>query len=396
MKKYFSMIAVVSAIGFWSCDSGKNKQPESNSLGNFEFEKLDSVQVNLLGNPVLADAAFGKILLFETKTREFIVLDQKSEIQSRFILSEDSPEHFGFPLLLPAFLTEDQVIIPGTKGIFIYDLQGNLKTKLRHPEALSGSTFTDFPGYSIEPLWLANQPKILSKSFRTYDSYIGEKEFYPRFRGIELLNLQDSSSKAWIPFPENSRFLDGNGYIQSDFEPYFGADEQGIYLAFAGEPWLHRYAWLDDSLKFMETLPLDLPEFSEIKGKPIEQLEGIGVSTNLSTAAIRKITSWNDLILVTFYPGLSTEQSESISIEFQKGNREEAMAKMKTILADRKMGMAIVDKNSFNQIGIIRFPPWVNANGFVLDGDDFWFQKAFNPEQEEDFLKIYKVKLIEK
>lgn len=396
MVNNFWKIAFAAAIVLGSC-SPKNQESSELSSGNsWEFEKVDSLQIDLLGSPVLADVEFGKVLIYDTQSREFIILNLQGEVQSRFSKAGDSFDNFGFPLLLPAFLSENQVMIPGTSGLFIYDLEGNLIAKIPHPEALSGSTFTNFPGYSIEYLGSGNEKTILSKSFRTYESYIGEKEFYSRFKALEVLNLRDTLSQAWIPFPEDSRFKNGNGYIQSDFEPYFAGDEKGIFLAFAGEPRLHQYSSSGDSLIYEHSLELKLPDFGEIKGQPLEKLEGMGVSTNLSTAAIRKISLWKDKILVVFYPGLSTEESEAISQEYQKGNRDQAMDQMKSILADRKMGLAIVDKNSFKQLGVIRFPTWVNANGFVRNGEDFWFQKAFNPDLEEDFLRIYKVKLVEK
>ena len=395
MNKLLSIKLVLIAIFVWGCTKTEDKKITKNP-SSWEFEKVDSLQLDIVESPVLADVEFGKILIYDTQSREFSILNQEGEIQSRFTKGGDSFDNFGFPLLLPAFLSENQVMIPGTSGLFIYDLKGSLIAKIPHPEAISGSTFTNFPGYSIEYSAIGNQTKILNKSFRTNETYIGQKDFYSRFRALEVLSLNDTTSKAWIPFPEESRFKNGNGYIQSDFEPYFNSDEQGIYLAFAGEPILHYYAWSEDSITYKQSLSLELPDFADIKGQPLEKLADLGVSTNLSKASIRKISLWEDKIMILFYPGLSTEQADAVSTEFQKGNRDEALALRKSFLGDRQMGMAVVDKNSFQQLGVVRFPDWVNANGFVQAGEHFWFQKAFNPDQEEDFFRIYKVKLIEK
>lgn len=396
MNRYSYLLLLSFGFLIWSCNPNAQETVVNRAPANWEFEKVDSLQIDILGNPVLADVEFGKVLVYDTQSREFLILNLQGEVQSRFIKNPDSFDNFGFPLLLPAFLDENQVMIPGTSGLFIYDLEGNMEAKIPHPEVLSGGTFSNFPGYSIDYLKTGDNQLILSKSFRIFESYVGQKEFYSRFRALEVLNLKDTTSLAWIPFPEDSRFKNGNGYIQSDFEPYFAADEKGVYLAFAGEPRLHQFAWSGDSLSYQKTLDLKLPDFAEITGQPLEKLADVGVSTNLSTAAIRKVSLWGDRILILFYPGLSTEQAEAITMEFQKGNREEALAMRKSFLGDRKMGMAVVDKNSFQQLGIAQFPDWVNPGGFVREGEDFWFQKAFNPDKEEDFLKIYKVKLVEK
>jgi hypothetical protein len=34
--------------------------------------------------------------------------------------------------------------------------------------------------------------------------------------------------------------------------------------------------------------------------------------------------------------------------------------------------------------------------GFALDGDKFYFQKEPNPDQEEEFIRLYRYQVIEK
>ncbi len=199
-----------------------------------------------------------------------------------------------------------------------------------------------------------------------------------------------------IAFAPNSRFLNGNGFIQSDFEPVFSADEGGIFLAFAGDPVLHQYTWLGDSVSLEKSIKLSLPDFGEITGQPLKSLEGVGASTSMLTASVRKISKWNDKVLVQFFPGLSTEEDLALDQDYENGNEEEAKAKIQKLFTERKVRLAIVDPLEGKQLGIIDFPEWVNSSGFVLDGEDFWFVKRFNPEAEEDFIKLYKAKLIEK
>jgi hypothetical protein len=55
-----------------------------------------------------------------------------------------------------------------------------------------------------------------------------------------------------------------------------------------------------------------------------------------------------------------------------------------------------VDPKNSQQLGSISFPDKVDARGFVKDGDDFWFVKKFNPDQEEDFIRLYRYQLLQK
>lgn len=217
MSRYSYLLLFPFGFLIWGCSPNSPETAKTHIPVNWEFEKVDSLQVDILGSPVLADVEFGKVLIYDTQSREFLIMNLEGDIESRFTKEGDSFDNFGFPLLLPAFLNENQVMIPGTSGLFIYDLEGNLEAKIPHPEVISGSTFTNFPGYSIDYLKTEDNQLILSKSFRIYESYIGQIEFYSRFRALEVLNLDDTTSRAWIPFPEDSRFKNGNGYIQSDF-----------------------------------------------------------------------------------------------------------------------------------------------------------------------------------
>ena len=139
-----------------------------------------------------------------------------------------------------------------------------------------------------------------------------------------------------------------------------------------------------------------LPYFGEITGQPLKMLEGVDASTNMMTASIRKVVSWKDKILIQFFPGFSTEESLAVDEDYLNGNEEAAKAKTSKLFSERKMGMSVVDTLAAKQLEIIEFPTWLNPTGFILDGENFWFQKAFNSESEEDFIKLYKVKLVQK
>jgi hypothetical protein len=47
-------------------------------------------------------------------------------------------------------------------------------------------------------------------------------------------------------------------------------------------------------------------------------------------------------------------------------------------------------------IGNLDFPIGVNVSGFASGGGFLWMEKSPNEEEEEDFLRIYKVKLVVK
>lgn len=396
MKRLLQNAALMAAFFVWSCSPTKEEAIDTSDARNWEFELVDSLQFNYLGAPIFADAEFEKVLFFDSQRQEFIILDEKGNLVSQFTKTGDAPDTFGFNLLLPSFLSENEIMMPGTLGIFIFDLEGNFKKKIAYPEPQSGGVFVNTPGKSLDHFYYQNKNLIVGPSFRTNNLSFGDKEFYLLYKGLEIQDPETGEARAYAPFREGSRFLDGLGYINSDFDPVFAINGQGAFIAFAGEPILHHYSWESDSLTWKKSTPLELPDFGNITGKPLEQLKGIQASTNLITAAIKKVVTWNDLVLIQFWPGFSTEESESISELYQSGKEDEAKLRMENFYKNRKMGMAVVDPKNSQQLGSISFPDKVDARGFVKDGDDFWFVKKFNPDQEEDFIRLYRYQLVEK
>jgi len=396
MKRLLQNAALMAAFFVWSCSPTKEEAIDTSDARNWEFELVDSLQFDYLGAPIFADVEFGKVLFYDSQNQEFIILDEKGNLVSQFAKTGDAPDTFGFNLLLPSFLSENEIMMPGTLGIFIFDLEGNFKKKIAYPEPQSGGVFVNTPGKSLDHFYYQNKNLIVGPSFRTNNLSFGDKEFYLLYKGLEIQDPETGEARAYAPFREGSRFLDGLGYINSDFDPVFAINGQEAFIAFAGEPILHHYSWKSDSLTWKKSTPLELPDFGNITGKPLEQLKGIQASTNLITAAIKKVVTWNDLVLIQFWPGLSTEESESISELYQSGKEDEAKLRMENFYKNRKMGIAVVDPKNSQQLGFISFPDKVDARGFVKEGDSFWFVKKFNPDQEEDFIRLYRYQLVEK
>lgn len=367
------------------------------SSGSWKFELQDSIQFDFLGNPVLSDVEFGKILIYDELGREFILLDQESgKLINKFSKKGDRLDYFGYQSILPGFLDENRIAIAGLLGIFVFSPEGKLLRKLAHPEPQSGSAFISMPGKSIQWIDFQNKRHILFKSLRTHESFQGEKKFYTRFRAIEITDPETGDSQEFIPFRQGSRFLNGLGWEMPDYEPVFTSDSEDIFIAFATEPKIHKYEISGDSLVWKQSQNLDLINFGEISGKPLKSFEEITFSSNILQAAIWKIAVWKDKLLVYYYSGLSTKEMEETDLLYEQGRNEEAMAIAKKRDKGKSSNLLILEKSTLLPITHISLPHNVNRRGFALDGDNFFFQKAGNPDLEEDFIRLYRYKLIEK
>ena len=177
MRKFLRGAVLIAAFIVWGCGSGEEDLAGTEIGNSWEFEKVDSLQFEIIGRPIFTDAEFGKILLYDGPKQEFIILDEKGTLINRFTKSGDSPDSFGFNLLLPGFLSDSEIMMAGTLGIFVYDISGNLVKKISHPEPQSGGVLTSYPGKSIDHFYRNGENKILSKSFRTFESTLLMRNF---------------------------------------------------------------------------------------------------------------------------------------------------------------------------------------------------------------------------
>ena len=119
-------------------------------------------------------------------------------------------------------------------------------------------------------------------------------------------------------------------------------------------------------------------------------------SLNIYQAAIWKISIWKDKILVYYYSGLSTKEIEETRLLQEQGRTEEGIALRKKQMEGKSMQLLILEKSTLNPLTHITLPENVNTMGFVMDGENFYFEKAANPDAEEDFIRIYRYQLLGK
>ena len=121
---YFLILLIL-----FSCGNEKNNESvqNPNSEGSLELQKVDSVDYKLLGDPILADVSDdrSRMLIYDYASSEIITIDEDGMLLGKFSKTEDTPDAYGFMMELPGFLGNDQVVVNGMRGVFIYDLEGN-------------------------------------------------------------------------------------------------------------------------------------------------------------------------------------------------------------------------------------------------------------------------------
>lgn len=396
MKNYLLYFFASIFAGF-AC-SAPEKSSEDSKIPELSLEIIDSLDLQVLGDPLITSVSeSGKSFLFyEYLSKEIILTDNKGEIQSQFNKTEDTSDSYEFMLEPPGFIGEDQVVVVGASGTYLYDKSGTMIKKIDHPEDLSGGGSISFPGKSVETVTLNGQPHLITRSVRSRDTYPGEQKYYDTFKHFELVDIATGSSTEIVPFEKNSRFLDGMGYYESDFWPALEAKDGKLYVALAGEPILYQYSLSPEGATLDTLVNLTIPGFAGIEGTPrAEFAEGM-VMLNGSTSSIQNIHIVGDKLILNYYGGISAEDNAELSKLYEANKMEEAEEMYFRLDSQVSRGVLVFDLASLTFLGNLSLPKNADLESFASGGGYLWMQKNPNDELEEDFLRIYKVKLTEK
>lgn len=392
--QFFFVFVLFSLL--FSCGSEEKEAPITEIA--FEWKIVDSLDFKYLGNPILADvdASGGRAIFYDFASSNILITDLEGNLVSEFNKTEDTPDSYGFMTNLPGFFKEDQISVMGIAGVFIYDLEGNMVQRIKHPEALGGAAFMALSGKSMEKISLGGKEYILSKSVRGRETFPGEPKFYEVFRALELIDTETGESTEIIPFEEGSLFKNGLGYWESDYMPAFEARNEKIYIALGGEGVLRVYNLRDGEAVLDTAIRLSIPNFQVIEGNELSTFQEGTIMLEGGVPSIQNIHIVEDKILLPYYAGMDSQTSEELDELWMSGAEEEAEIAYEQAEREVPKGVLIFDLSTLTYLGRLEMPEKAPSPSFASAGDFLWMEKPASEEVEEDFVRLYKVKISEK
>ncbi len=391
MRQFIYLCLIATVI--FSCSSPQEQS--SDSKNDYALMIVDSLDLNVLGSPMLLDVSpdGDRFAFYDYSGKEFIFTDDKGAVIGKFSKKGDTPDAYGFLMEFPGFINEEKVALAGMNGVFIFDLNGNMIKRMPHPESLRGAGFMSFVGKGMETITLDGKPYLLSKSVRTRDTYPGEQKFYDEFRALELIDLESGDFIEIVPFEEGSLFLNGNGFFESDYAPALEAIGDRLYVALGGESKLRVYKLSTAGAQLEHTVDLEIPGFEKLPVTSRDEFYKGSVTIKGSTPGIRNIHVIDGKIILHYYGGIPEPIMKEADSFWEAGNEEEAERLYEKASKEVTQGVLILDLENLQIVGNIPFPEGINKSGFASGGGFLWMEKAPNEEEEEDFLRVYKVKV---
>lgn len=394
MRNSFFIAGFLSLVLF-SCGTSEQKTETKPEL-LLNLELADSLDLDFLGSPILASSnpEGSRLAFFDYPSQKIIITDGAGEILDTLSKQGDTPDAYGFMIDLPVIYGNDKVIQIGMNGVFIYTQSGEMLKKIKHPEDMGGAVFSSRTGKTSKIIRLNGTPYLLMNSIRTRETYAGAQEFYDTYKAIELVDLETGESLDFGPFEEGSLFLNGKGFIQSDYYPAFAENNGKLYLSHGGEPKVWIYDFSPSESKLDTALSLDIPGLFPIEGIDRNELSEGSYSFHGGTAAIRNIFIQNGLIIISYYPGMDPKQMDQAQKLFSEGKEDEGRAIYNKLNRETSPGIFVYDETTLEFLGRLSYPEIANTGGLLANDEFIYFQKKPDPDMEEDFLRVYKYKLI--
>ncbi|MFC0262623.1 hypothetical protein [Fontibacter flavus] len=385
-KNYFNSALIALALfSILACSRKELESSADTSPKSYGVEILDSLVVDYIGllswSHISPDGR--KFLAMDLQKSDVLLIDNEGQILQTLNKSGDQPESIGPNLMgRPQFRNDTEIAFLGTKGLFLFDLRGNLKQQFE-PDfnpimnfiILNADVFQfRDPNFALGLMAGRN-----TEGSGFYESTEGTK--------FEAIDLSKGSYLGVIPFPENSRFKASEIFPVTNTVPLLRTTKEGLYIAFKNESKIFFYNW-DDLNKPSKEIQLQVDNFQLIKGKDPKSVNQNMISFDtreFAYGAINQLIWVDGQLLINYSPGLSDEEYERIT------NGISDFQEIFNLIGEKNQSQwAVVSEDG--SLTPIEIPGKLGRIEFVDQEGNFWISPN-RTEMERDYEVLFKARL---
>ena len=388
--KYQILIASVLVI-FSACKPTSNTDSEnlsSQSSNRVSLEKIDSIQIDYLGNPTVHDIdPSSKVVIF-MEHREFsediFVAGFDGKIKASFSKFGDMPDTYGRLLSSLRISDEKSILAYGVRGFFTYSFDG---TFLKSVENQSGSVM----GQRI--MGMGNGPEKLN------DFYVANNQGtqqrlpngsldYSKISPLALLNFKTGESEPILAIPSSSMFRKNLFFFHSASYPQLSITDQYIICAFGIEPKLYLFS-KEPPFSLVRELDLALPNYEYFKGAEEYSPNNLGILFQERVSGkILNIKKIDDYFLIGYFPGF--DQNDAVDA-FKNRSNEEAIEFWNQMAKKYPNRLAVAD--SSGKVLLDTVPGRLYPSSMMLRDGQIWMSELPDEEIEQDYFRLFRVEL---
>lgn len=386
MKKY-ALIILLSATVF-SCREKSEKQEVASDNIQVSFVKLDSVQIDYVGNLIVHDLSpASRTVLFEERgeySQEIILADFDGKIISSFSKFGDMPDTYGILLSSMRLLDDNSFLVYGSNGFLTYDFEGNMLSRVKLVDFEPPNYSPISTGHGMEKL--RDRYLYVNQGFPPDKDY-SDNDFYTDMYLLNWLDPKTGKKEPFVQFPESSIFRNGKHFFRNAWDPVYHLADDRIYVAFGLEPVIYVF---DDKPPYplLSSLPLDLPEYRYFKGAEEFSPNWTFFGLRFTSGMILNIKKIDGYFLVAYFPGYNNEDTE---MRFSDKSPEEAVAFNDRMKKKYPHRISVLD--SAGRVINDFVPEGLEAYSMLVRDGELWMLETPDEEVEQDYFRLFKVGL---
>ena len=358
------------------------------------IEVVDSIMFDYLGEAELWDVSpdGNKLLLRDWQRKEFLIVNTEGDLVNSFVKDGDVIDNPGFLLMAASFHDENTILAGSVKGIFYFDLEGQMLNKITYTDVPEVNIFYSSAGFHFQNIELNGKNYLLGPSLTPNEFTKMEQDYYKTRKSISMIDLDSGNIKGMINLDSDSRFFDGKVYEMSHVYTYFKVVDDKLWVVHAGDPRLLVYE-LEKPFKKVMDIPLNLLGLDYPEGVPPQAAEPRSITMDSSIGGIKGIQIVGDKVALLYYQGMKQEIKDEIE-PLWATDQDKASELWENAAKKIDYRIQIYNKNGEFE-GDFLFPKAFRSYVFIGTEDGaLWLSKAANEEEEEDFVTFYKAKLV--
>lgn len=386
-----SILFILIGLYLFSCTSkiedSKLIEIHSNSP-IISFEKVDSIKIEYLGNPVVQDIHPGSknVIFFESEgfSKEIFVAKFDGKITNSFSKSGDKPDSYGILLSSIRFLDENSFLVYGSNGFLTYDLDGKMLAR----QKLMEFKMPDRPffgmGHGMEKL--GDRYLFVNQEFPPNRDY-SDRSFLKHMYLLKWLYPQTGEVTPFIQFPESSIFRNGKFFFRNAWDVVFDLGDGLIYVVFGLEPVIYVFE-NKPPYTLASDIPIKFNEFRNFKGEDSFTDEIRSFTDRFKSAFIENIKKIDNYFIVAYFPGY-----DNLDMEESKTNKSPAEWAIFREKIKKKYPYRIAIVDSLGNVINDFVPEGLEPKSMLIRNGELWMMEKPDEELERDYFRLFRVGL---
>ena len=381
----FVSITILSLVLF-SCEQEKAVTTK------LSLAITDSIRIDYLGLLDFMDIQpKSERILFHDRQRGIILMtDFKGNQLLKMEKGGDQKDSYGGFLYSAAKIKEnDHISLVSQNGFFEYDAKGNLishQAFSEDPPLLAGRAAADTE-------LMEHNGLLFQKGLVAWGKYNKtEDEYYNQFQLLVKFDPENGTAERIINLEENRPFRStGRAYEISEMNPSLTILDDKLLVIAGTDPYLNFYD-INSPHQLLNRKRIDYPNYQIGEGTDRSKADPKALAFDESAGRTYTLKDYKDYLITSFSSGYETADREAYKAI---KNREDYSIFQNKIKNKYQPALLLLNHQG-ETLQSLALPDKFDHRQFLVRNGSLWWLSKFNTDKEEDFVKIYKVEIIEK